>query len=63
MTFEDWISETYPDLAGGAARDSYRAAWDAAVTAFRQSPPPDLRVIHDGAGRVTRLLLAGEVVE
>jgi hypothetical protein len=67
MTFEDWISETYPDLAGGAARDSYRAAWDASrdasVAAFRRSPPPDLRVIHDGAGRVTRLLLAGEVVE
>jgi hypothetical protein len=39
------------------------SAIDAAVAAFRRSPPPDLRVIHDGAGRVTRLLLANEVQE
>ncbi|HVK13750.1 MAG TPA: hypothetical protein VM597_33715 [Gemmataceae bacterium] len=50
------------ELTDGRNEDMATAA-DAAVTAFRQSPPPDLRVIHDGAGRVTRLLLAGEVVE
>jgi len=45
------------------ALERARLARDEAVAAFRQSPPPDLRVIHDGSGRVTRLLLAGEVVE
>jgi hypothetical protein len=58
------ISE-YLALCGSvrALVECHDADGSSAVAAFRRSPPPDLRVIHDGAGRVTRLLLAGEVVE
>ncbi len=46
-----------------AIRSDRRRHSDAAVAAFRSAPPPDLRPVYDGTGRLIKLLLAGEVVE